>query len=82
MIMAYKNKAVRRWRQAVWITGNGRYALLAHCDVLTITLWDTLEAAINSKEAIDNYACGHACYKNHEIIDLNKKRSQGKQPLF
>jgi len=69
--MDYKAKAKRKWgKTAEWITGNGRYALLAHCRVLTVTLWPTMDAADKSKHQIDKYACGGECNRNHEILDL------------
>jgi hypothetical protein len=69
--MNYKAKAKRKWgKTAEWMTGNGRYALLAHCRVLTITLWPTLEAAQIAKKRIDETACGGMCVCDHEIIDL------------
>lgn len=70
MQKTFKQKAKKKWRKAEWITGNGKYALLAHCDVLTITLWPTYEEAIRSKAFIDKFACGHACYKHHEIVEV------------
>lgn len=73
----YLQRAKKKWPHAEWIVGNGRFALLAYCDVLTITLWPTYEEAIKSKAFIDKAACGHACYKNHEIIDLITKRQKG-----
>jgi hypothetical protein len=66
----YHKKAKRRWRKAEWITGEGRYALLAHCRALTITLWPTIEEAEVCKTRIDETACGGLCWRNHEIIDL------------
>ena len=45
-------------------------ALLAHCRVLTVTLWPTLEAAQVCKKRIDETACGGRCVRDHEIIDL------------
>jgi len=58
------------WPRAAWIAGTGRYALLAHCDVLTIQLHRTMRAALDSKAAIDLTACGGACQRSHEIVDL------------
>lgn len=70
MQKTFKQKAKRKWRNAEWITGNGKYALLAYCDVLTVTLWPTYEEAVMRKAFIDKYACGHACYKHHEIVEV------------
>lgn len=58
------------WPRAEWIAGNGRFALLAHCDVLTVTLHHTRAGALESKVFIDRLACGHACHRAHEIFEL------------
>jgi len=69
----FRSEAKRRWgKEAAWITGRGRFALLAHCGVLTITLWDDLKSAQAKKKFIDEFRCGHACSRRHEIIDLAK----------
>lgn len=58
------------WPRAEWVTGDGPYALLAYCHVLTVTLWDDPDDAEHQKRIIDATACGHACSRNHEIIQL------------
>lgn len=68
---SWLKKAQERWgEEAEWITGDGQYALLAWCRVLTVTLWSTRAEAEEQKRFIDEYACGGLCTKNHEIIDL------------
>ena len=62
--------ATRKWKQAEWVTGHGRIALLAHCRVLTITLHATMEKALLSKKQIDEHTCGGRCCRHHEIVDL------------
>lgn len=64
-------EAQRRWgKEAEWITGNGQFALLAWCRVLTVTLWSTMAEAEENKKFIDEMACGGGCTRNHEIVDL------------
>ena len=58
------------WRKAEWISGNGEYASLAHCGVLTVELHKTLESVQKAKAVIDNSACGHRCVRDHEIVRL------------
>jgi hypothetical protein len=41
-------KAKKHWPKAEWILGNGNIALLAHCGVLTVTLWTDEEEAMHS----------------------------------
>jgi hypothetical protein len=67
----YRGVAKCRWKHAEWIEGEGQFALLAHCRVLSVTLWPTLEEAKNSKSEIDASGCGGSCYKQHEIVELN-----------
>ena len=71
--MAWLKEAKRRWgKKAEWIVGNGQFALLAWCRVLTITLWSTREEAEKQKRIIDEFACGGFCNRQHEIVDLEK----------
>jgi hypothetical protein len=69
---SYSQKAKRKWgRKAASIQGTGRYALLAWCRTLTVTLWDDLEEAEARKGIIDRGGCGGRCVGHHEIVDLN-----------
>jgi hypothetical protein len=68
----YWELAKKRWRRAVWISGERRYALLAHCGGLTITLHDSLAQAEKEKTVIDETACGGRCSRRHEIIDMGE----------
>lgn len=72
MRKGYKTLAKRRWgKKAVWVTGNGPYALLAPCGVLTVTLWSTLEGAEEAKQQIDLTGCGGRCLRfGHRIVNL------------
>ena len=64
-------EARKRWGQkAAWIQGDGQFALLARCRVLTVTLWPTMAEAEENKKFIDEMACGGGCTGDHEIIDL------------
>ena len=69
---AWYFEAWRRWPKACWISGNGPYALLAHCDVLTVTLWSSLEETVIPKRMIDIGACGGKCRgpQGHEIVKM------------
>lgn len=58
------------WPRAYWIHGDGRFAVLAWCRVLTITLHEFPEPAEESKAFIDRYGCGGRCTGNHQIIEL------------
>ena len=67
----WRKEAKRRWGgKAVWIDGDGQFAVLAWCRVLTVSLWPTMVQAEKSKQFIDELACGGYCTRNHEIVDL------------
>ena len=68
--LTYNGKARKRWRGAEWISGSGRWATLAHCNVLTVQLHETEEKAIKAKQLIDGGGCGGFCYKDHSMVDM------------
>lgn len=68
---SYATKAKCLWKRAYWITGDGPYAVLAWCRVLTVTLHNTADDAQAAKRWIDETACGGRCHRSHEIIRIN-----------
>jgi hypothetical protein len=66
----YRVLARCAWKQAEWIKGDGSYAVLAHCRVLTVQLYVTAEEAEAAKAFIDRLGCGGFCAKQHELIKL------------
>ena len=71
--MTYNAKARKRWRNAVWISGEGKWATLAHCNDLTVQLHETKSEAIKAKRIIDNCGCGGFCNMDHSIVDMDLK---------
>lgn len=68
----YNAYARKRWgHEAEWISGRGRWALLAFCWVLTIKLYETDEDARKARKSIDETGCCGFCEKNHKIVDLS-----------
>lgn len=63
--------------RAVWVQGDGPYALIAWCKVPSVTLWHTYEEALKSKRLIDNDACGSRCRNDHEIAYIDLKNQEG-----
>jgi hypothetical protein len=52
--------------RAVWVEGEGPYAVISWCNVPAVTLWPTAEKARN---VLDSLAmCGHHCTGNHEVV--------------
>jgi hypothetical protein len=66
----YRTLANCIWPRAAWVQGDGAYASLAHCHVLTVWLYDTLEEAEHAKWFIDWHGCGGKCSNHHEIVCL------------
>lgn len=67
---SYRAAARCMWPRACWISGDGPYALLAHCDVLTITLWPTAGKAFSTYQWLAGFKCGHLCTGRHEVIKI------------
>jgi hypothetical protein len=76
---SYRTLAQCLYRRAEWINGEGPYAVLAHCRVLTVTLWKNLPAAEEAKRMIDGGACGGRCSGDHQIVELLKTRDRMKR---
>jgi len=58
-------------KEACWIDGDGPWALLAHCRVLSVSLHRTKEGAEKAMASIDHTGCGGACNRMHEIVYLD-----------
>jgi hypothetical protein len=67
------------WPKAAWVAGDEVprqgpcYAVLANCGALTITLWPTLEKALDRKTVIDSTGCGGRCSQVHEVVLIAKE---------
>ena len=51
-----------------WVDGEGPYAVIAWCQVPTITLWPTQAEAERVCNGLTY--CGHACSGHHEVVQL------------
>ena len=58
------------WPHAAWVAGDGPWAVLAHCDMLSVTLCGTREAARAQRARIDEVPCCRDCDGRHEIVEL------------
>lgn len=61
--------------KAAWVAGEGQYALIAWCDVPTVSLHDDLANAIEKKGFIDRTRCGGRCTGHHDIVQIVKGTS-------
>jgi len=69
----YYLKVDKKWPNNCWIEGEGRYALVAFCRDISITLHEDLQDAIEDKQFINECGCGGACHKAHVIYDLEQR---------
>lgn len=77
MQIKYNKLAAKKYRKAVWVIGNGKYALLAHCNNnLSVSLHSRISDAYKSKNQIDKSGCGGMCINNHEIINLDTDKKE------
>ncbi len=58
------------WPDAAWIEGEGRWASVTNCRGTTVMLHATLDDAVAAVAAIDRRACGGACSRHHEVVEL------------
>ncbi len=69
--MPWLLKAKIKWGPYTEITGNGRFAVVAYCEGVRVSLWDVIEDARNMKTIINTSGCCKSCKPQlHEVIDL------------
>jgi protein involved in temperature-dependent protein secretion len=69
----YRTLARCMFPRTAWIAGEeGPIALLAWCQVLTVTLHHNIDGAAAAKSIIDYSACGGRCTGRHEIVQLDR----------
>lgn len=66
----YRGTARRIWKRAVWVRGQGPFAVVAYCNQTSVSLHAELADAQASRAFIDRTGCGHRCYRDHRIVDL------------
>lgn len=67
----YYSIAKERYKRAVYIVGEGRYATVSTCNgSISVHLHKTQQESRKAIEFINNTGCGSCCTKNHRIIDL------------
>ena len=58
------------WPDAAYVVGDGPFAVLARCDIFTVTLYETSDEARRRKQALDANGCGKTCEGAHELAGL------------
>jgi len=70
---AWKRVAKRRWRDAEWIEGKGKFAVVVPCRHLTVLPCKTREEAVGHLDFIDRVGCGGRCHMDHWIEELTRE---------
>ena len=64
-------EARRRWTgKAEWVTGEGRYALMEPCRVLTIQLFLYKRDALSALKLVNAAGCGDGCVGDHRVVNM------------
>ena len=68
--LTWEDRARCLWPDAYRIRGDGPFASIAYCDVLTVELHRTAANARAARAFIDRCGCGHACERDHEVVEM------------
>lgn len=66
----FQSLAECTWPDAAYITGDGPYALVAHCDMLTVALYETAIEAGRARQRLKAVGCGRTCERRHQLAVL------------
>ena len=66
----YQSLAECSWPDVAYVVGDGPFALLARCDLFTVTLYESDAEARRRLRAVDQRGCGKTCEGRHELIGL------------
>lgn len=77
----YQSLAECSWPDAVYVVGDGPFALLARCDLFTVTLYETSAEARRRKRALDTRGCGRTCEGLHGLAGLAGLTGDDPAPL-
>ena len=61
----YQSLAECTWPDVAYVIGDGAFALLARCDLFTVSLYETSAEARRRKRALDANGCGKTCEGQH-----------------
>lgn len=63
-------RALCEWPRAHWVSGEGEWALIAQCGVLTVRLHPSWESATSERADLDKRGCCHQCRHDHAVARL------------
>ena len=58
------------------------WAVVANCRAVTISLWESREAAEEAKRRIDQFGCGGGCHRAHELVRMTLDEAKRRRPLW
>lgn len=58
------------WPDAAYVVGDGAYALLARCDLFTVSLYETAAEAGRRLRLLDARGCGRTCEGRHDVVGM------------
>jgi hypothetical protein len=70
----HQRLARQRWgKKAVWLAGDGAWAVLAGCnDALSVFLCPDQDAAESALLFIERVGCGSRCVRDHLVVRLGR----------
>jgi len=60
------------WPDAAFVTGDGPFALVARCDMVSIALYETAHEVQRRWKRMDTIGCGRRCEHRHEVVVLDQ----------
>lgn len=65
------------WPEAAWVVGAGPVALVARCDLVAVSLYETMAEAKSHLRRLDAVGCGKTCEGDHSIVALRSDAAAG-----
>ena len=66
----FQSLAECTWHEAAYVIGDGPYALVAHCDMLSVALFETAAEAGQARRRMNTVGCGKTCEGRHQLAVL------------
>lgn len=58
------------WPDAGYCVGDGGHALVAHCDIESVSLYPTRAQAERHLAELDTNGCGRSCTGDHAVVSM------------
>lgn len=60
------------WPEAAFVTGEGPFALVARCGMVSVALYATAAEARRRWKRMDTVGCGRGCVHHHDVVHLDQ----------